>query len=637
MWNYGYALHSIFILLIVLVFYFSLPRLSVKINKAFLYLLWLEVAVLFFDITSSWAASNISEAGLFVSYLLNVCYFAFFFARSLALFEYTSIVFRRRYESMKVALTLVCIPFVIAFIFSILSPWTGLLFDLDNYTYHSGPFYFLVYYVTYFYFGLSSFITIRYRHSLRRRHFYSMLLYNIVLWAGIILRKVFPGYLIMDSCCLIAIIILYLAFGNPEFYLESRGGVFNSKAFRDYFEEHNGRLNHKIIGMAIHNYMEMRDIYGGRQLDQGITLISMYLTRTFPEYNVFYYRNGRFFLVGTPELNEEMAVDIIRDRFRHPWTADDLELYLETAFTSVSVSGAVASSDYLLSTLMSAMDEADNENTGELLRISDKDLSDYVDKASIKRALENAVEHNQVEVFLQPFIEAKSEKLVGAEALARIRDAEGNLIPPGVFIPVAEANGRINALGEQIFEKACRFVKEYDMSAMGMKWISVNLSPMQFVKRDLADRYASIVEKYGVNPGVIHLEITEVSLADESFMNKQISAMCEKGFRFALDDYGTGASNLSRIKHYPFVDIKIDMSVVWDYCKNPDEILPGMLSTFKRMGFKTTCEGIEDENMAKIVTDLGCDHLQGYLYSKPLPIDEFVKKYSGCNLHTNPI
>ena len=630
MWNYGYALHSFFILLIILIFYFSLPRLSVKINKAFLYLLWLEFAVLFFDITSSWADSNVSEAGLFITYLLNVSYFAFFFLRSLAFFEYTAIVYRRRDEKVKT--TIVSIPFVIAFVFAVISPWTGLMFNLNDKTYHSGPFYFLIYYVTYFYLALSSFVTIRYRHSLRRRHFYSMLLYNLVLWAGIILRKVFPQYLIMDSCCLIAIIILYLAFGNPEFYLESRGGVFNSKAFRDYFEEHNGRLKHKIVGMAIHNYMEMRDIYGGRQLDQGITLISMYLTNTFPECNVFYYRNGRFFLVGNPELDEEMVVNTIRDRFRHPWTADNLELYLEPAFTSVSLSGAVASSDYLLSTLMTAMDRADNENMGELLRISDKELDDYVDKASIKRALENAVEHNQVEVFLQPFIEAKSGKLVGAEALARIRDADGNIIPPIAFIPMAESNGKINTLGEQIFDKACLFAKENDIAAMGMKWISVNLSPIQFVKRDLADRYASIVEKHGIDPGMMHLEITEVSLADESFMNRQVHAMREKGFKFALDDYGTGSSNMKRIKHYPFVDIKIDMSVVWDYCKAPDEILPTMISTFKRMGFKTTCEGIEDENMAKIVTELGCDYLQGYLYSKPLPMDEFVKKYSSCNL-----
>ncbi len=632
MWNYGYAIHSLFILFIILLFYFSLPRLPLRINRIFIYLLWLESAVLFFDIVSSWADSNLSQVSLSVAHLLNVCYFASFFLRALAFFEFTSIVFKRNYSDSKLYLAIFCIPFSVAFAFTFISPWTGLIYNLDGGQYHNGPFYFLLYYVTYFYLVCSVYVTLRYRYIIRRRYFYSMMLYQAVLVAGIIFRKAFPSYLLMDSFCLMAIFTVYLAFGNPEFYLESRSKVFNADAFRDYFEENNGRLNHKILGVSIHNYMEMRDIYGGRQIDSGITLISQYLYRTFPECEIFYYRNGTFFLMADPEFDENGAAAVIKERFKHAWTADNLELYLGVTFTSAYVRNDVASSDYLLSTLMSAVDKADGEFTGEIAFVSDKELNDYVDKASIKRALENAVEHNQVEVFLQPFIEAKSGNLVGAEALARIRDAEGNIIPPIAFIPMAEANGKINTLGEQIFDKACLFAKENDIAAMGMKWISVNLSPIQFVKRDLAERYASIVEKHGIDPGMMHLEITEVSLADESFMNRQVHAMREKGFKFALDDYGTGSSNIKRIKHYPFVDVKIDMSVVWDYCKAPDEILPTMISTFKRMGFKTTCEGIEDENMAKIVTELGCDYLQGYLYSKPLPMDEFVKKYSSCNL-----
>ena len=637
MWNYGYALHSLFILFIILIFYFSRPRLTIRINKMFLYLLWTEIVVLFLDIVSSWADSNVSAAGLPLAHLLNVIYFASFFFRSLAFFEFTAVVFKYNYLTKRVTLTLLCIPFGIGFLFSILSPWTGLMYNLDDYQYHSGPFYFLLYYVTYFYLAISVYLTLRYRKSIRRRHYYTMLLYNIILVLGIIIREVFPTYLLMDSFCLMSILAVYLSFCNPEYYLESRGGIFNSKAFRDYFEENNGRLHHRILGIAIHNYMEMRDIYGGRQMDQGITLISQYLTRTFPEFNSFYYRNGRFFLVGGTDMPQEKTAAVVRERFRHSWVSEDLELYLGVNFSSVEVNGRVASSDYLLSTLMNSMDRADESDMGEIVRISEKELDDYVKKAALKKALDDAVEHNRVEVYLQPFIDARSKKLIGAEALARIKDEEGNIIPPGEFIPVAERNGKINALGEQIFEKTCLFIKDHDMQSLGMKWISVNLSPVQFVKRDLADRYAAIVEKHGTNPEMIHLEITEVSMADESFMKKQVSAMRDKGFKFALDDYGTGSSNLGRIKKYPFVDIKIDMSVVWDYCNNPDEILPSMISTFKRMGFKTTCEGIEDENMVKVITELGCDYLQGYYYSKPLPIEEFVKKYSSCNLPGNPI
>ncbi len=633
MWNYGFAIPSLFILLIIVLFYFSLPRLSIKLNRTFLNILWIECAVIFFDIVSSWADSNLSEVSLSVAHFLNVCYFTFFFARALWFFIFTATVFKFDYKSNRLLEGIVYLPFCVGWLASVLSPWFGFVYNLDGGKYHSGPFYNHVYFFFYFYLALSFYLTFRYRNRIRKRHFYSMLLYNLVLLAGIIFRRMLPAYLLMDTFCLMAIIVVYLAFENPEFYLESRGSIFNATAFRDYFEENNGKLNHTIVGLVIHNYMEMRDIYGGRQLDMGITLISQYLTNTFPEYNSFYYRNGRFFVVGGPDMSVEECVHLIKNRFRHAWANDNLELYLDVAFATVSVKGRVENSDFILSTIMEALEKADKMDSEEPVVISEKEINDYAGEAALKRALENAVDNNQVEVYLQPFIEAETGKVIGAEALSRIRDGEGKLISPVVFIPVAEENGKINILGEQVFEKACIFIKNHDLAKMGMEWISVNLSPIQFVKSDLADRYAAIVEKHGVDPKLIHLEITEVSMADESFMIKQIHSLRDKGFKFALDDYGTGYSNLTRIKHYPFVDIKFDMSVVWDYCKNPDEILPAMVQTFKHMGFHTTCEGIEDENMEASMINVGCDFLQGYYYSKPLPMDDFVNKYFGCNLH----
>ena len=163
---------------------------------------------------------------------------------------------------------------------------------------------------------------------------------------------------------------------------------------------------------------------------------------------------------------------------------------------------------------------------------------------------------------------------------------------------------------------------------MGVEWINVNLSPVQFLRKDLADRYAAIIEKYGINPDKIHLEITEESMIDDNFLKKQIQAFGDKGFKFVLDDYGTGYSNLSRLKKCPFINIKLDMSIVWDYFNEPDDILPTMIQAFKQMGFGITSEGVEDDEMAKVMKKIGCDYLQGYFYSKPVPLDEFVKMYS---------
>ena len=163
---------------------------------------------------------------------------------------------------------------------------------------------------------------------------------------------------------------------------------------------------------------------------------------------------------------------------------------------------------------------------------------------------------------------------------------------------------------------------------MGIEWINVNLSPAQFIRSDLAERYAAIAEKYGIDPGSVHLEITEGAMVDDIFLQKQINAMTEKGFKFVLDDYGTGYSNLSRLNKCPFINVKLDMSIVWGFCKEPDAILPGMIEAFRHMGFGITAEGIENADMAGIMTQIGCDLLQGYHYSKPLPAAEFAEKYS---------
>lgn len=103
--------------------------------------------------------------------------------------------------------------------------------------------------------------------------------------------------------------------------------------------------------------------------------------------------------------------------------------------------------------------------------------------------------------------------------------------------------------------------------------------------------------------------------------------MTDKGFKFALDDYGTGYSNLARVKRCSFENVKLDMSIVWDYCKEPDAILPNMIQAFKHMGFSVTAEGIEDEDMEETMKKAGCDFLQGYHYSKPVPAKEFAEKF----------
>ena len=126
-----------------------------------------------------------------------------------------------------------------------------------------------------------------------------------------------------------------------------------------------------------------------------------------------------------------------------------------------------------------------------------------------------------------------------------------------------------------------------------------------------------------MNERLIHLEITEQSMIDFSLLRDQITGLHKNGFEFSLDDYGSGYSNLSRVRQYPFTNIKIDMEVVWSYCREKDVLLPALVDGFKKMNLSITAEGIETEEMAGAMKEISCDYLQGYYFSRPLHHSDF--------------
>ncbi|MBQ8013345.1 MAG: EAL domain-containing protein [Treponema sp.] len=431
----------------------------------------------------------------------------------------------------------------------------------------------------------------------------------------------------MNFFALLSIIIIFTTFENPIYFLSSKTKAFNKSAFHAILKEYESKRNPLVLGFVIHNYNELREIYSPAQMDRGISLISLFLMKKYPRLLRFYLRDGRFVLVGQDDSKSDKIREEISMRFSHGWRAgSDVDLYLEPKFVQFADGVDFSNSKKIASALFAAFKEAENLESVNIL-ITDETLKGIEETTRIKRAVEYAVENNSVEMFLQPLMDSKDYKLAGAEALARIRDEKGNLIPPGLFIPIAEKNGRINSMGEQMFESACKFIHEHDIAKMGISWINVNLSPIQFLRPDLNKRFSKILEKYQVDAEKIHLEITEESMIDYALLQKQIQTMRARGFQFVLDDYGSGYSNVTRLKRCPFINVNLDMEIVRDYFNAPDKILPTMVQTFKQMNFTVTAEGVETLEMVESMKNIGCDFLQGYYFSKPLPAEEFAKKY----------
>ena len=211
-------------------------------------------------------------------------------------------------------------------------------------------------------------------------------------------------------------------------------------------------------------------------------------------------------------------------------------------------------------------------------------------------------------------------------------DEKDGFISPEIFIPAAEKSGAIHKIGEFVLEEVCRFIGSDEFKKLGLSYIEVNLSVSQCMQHGLSEKILGIMNKYGVSPEQINLEITETAASfDQSVMTENLAELSSAGISFSLDDYGTGYSNMYRIAALPLKIVKLDKSFVNNQTSKMWTILQNTVKMIKDLDMEIVVEGIETKDMVKKFSDLRCDYIQGYYYSKPVPQDEFVKFVSERN------
>ena len=616
-------------LLIVAGYFMAMPRLPIKLNRVFLRILVTEVVVMLAESFAVWA--NSKNPGTFSTEMLNILnalFFVTYLFKGYQFFAFSAnlVKINRVKRAVRWSLTafwLVCVMLVVS------SFWWGTVFKITKENgYSNGPLWFIVPVCSIFFVVLSTVVVTIHKNRISSWDYRGALGYNIALFACAVARFFMPQSVILALVGFSAVLISYLSYETPGRYMSERGPAFNKRAFKALLEESIEYKTYRALAFVLRDYSDNRVVYGSEQMDKGISLIIDYLRRKYKKHLIFYLRNGYFVIYDPEALNLYRIRDDLYERFQQPWQANDTELYLNISFIKVGAESNIDSADMLLNNLNAALEKAGQ------MALYGKDIYDLdntkeiEEQATVKGSLEYAVKHNSVEVFMQPVVDSKTGELVGAEALARIRDEDGKLISPVKFIPLAEKSGHINAVGEQVFEKVCRFVNSNGFSRVKMEFVNVNLSPIQCMRADLSERFVEILRQNKALPERIHFEITEQSMGDSAMILKQVNNLKSCGFQFALDDYGSGYSNLTRLKNYPFKNVKLDMEIVGNYCKNRDALVKHLIIILKEMGYTVTAEGIETKEMAETMTAIGCDYLQGYYYSKPIPIDEFVKKYS---------
>ena len=245
----------------------------------------------------------------------------------------------------------------------------------------------------------------------------------------------------------------------------------------------------------------------------------------------------------------------------------------------------------------------------------------------IENQLRMALPKGELLLYYQPQVDATSGKIIGAEALIRWQHPEWGMVSPARFIPVAENSGQILEIGDWVIRTAVQQMVDWRQQGLLLVPVAVNLSALQFHQPDLYDFVQAILQQHDLSPAWLELELTEsIAMEDSGFALDQISKLHAMGLALSIDDFGTGYSSLSYLKRYKIDKLKIDQSFVRELDMDGDDgaIVQAIIHMAHGLGFKTIAEGVETQTQLDFLRAHGCNEIQGYFFSRPVPAEAFT-------------
>lgn len=333
----------------------------------------------------------------------------------------------------------------------------------------------------------------------------------------------------------------------------------------------------------------------------------------------------KFVVLAEDVINHEGAartVERIFQLFEHvPLKAGPKKIYLKI-HTGIALSDGDDDSEELLRRAESMIGEIKIRGGNAYAFADEAQNRSSTDRLDLEHKLRQAIaDETQIQVYFQPKRDMRSGQFGQPETLVRWIHPQEGMISPGQFIPLAEETGLIVPMGELILRKACVAAVHW---ANPLK-IAVNFSPRQFMEADLVERVSAILAETGLPASRLVVEITESMVMPESYDKlKELAAM---GMEISVDDFGTGYSNLKSLQTAPISELKIDRSFVVDMCKDrrAAALVSGIMCLAHRLNLRVVAEGVEEVEQVALLKRMKCDYIQGFIYCKPLPEEQFSR------------
>jgi diguanylate cyclase (GGDEF)-like protein len=415
-------------------------------------------------------------------------------------------------------------------------------------------------------------------------------------------------------------------------YHDSLTGIGNRRLFMERFNqaiEHEQTIT--VMFLDLDRFKNINDTLGHAFGDHLLQGVAQRLTECVSEKDTVARIGGDEFALIVPKKQLGEASEIaekILNKFKDPFVINGHELHVSPSIGISIYPIHGTDSETLIKHADYAMYHAkENGNNSYQFFTTDMDAQSR-ERLMLENELRKALKKNEFEIYYQPKFDTISEQMTGVEALVRWHHSELGTISPAKFIPIAEETGMILSLGEWILRTACKQNKEWQNTGLPSLRISVNLSAKQFQQANLVEMITDILEETGLEARWLELEITESTIMNnvEDVISK-LHELKTMGVHVSIDDFGTGYSSLSYLKELPIDTLKIDQSFVRDLPdhQNNKSIVTAIISMAHSLNLHVIAEGVETEEQLIFLREKGCHEVQGYLFGKPVPAEDFEK------------
>ena len=622
-YEYQYNVAAIIMTAILFAVYILRSKYMAKSNIIFLFLIICDFFAAVFDLISCFTISFPQDYPIEFNYFISSGYLLFYNTLTVLYFLY--IDSKGKIQSLEMPAKIISIIIESFYIITICtSPWTHLIIYYDeNLQYQHGPLFVLLFTLPFIMMAVELLVFAISKNKFNKYQLLMCVTLIIGMTISVFLQMIIEKLLIGQFFMSIILFLLYVTFENPAYYTYKDTQCLNRHAFIEILRKKlKSNKPFDLIIVNIADYAYISSNITPKQLEKLLKKLADKLFLTFKK-DVFCYDNNKYVIFSKNEFNEKI-IEKLNNVFNIPINVQEAEHKFTIQTYTIKEANLYEENEITL-LVNNVTQSVDEKNANELIEV----IKNKIDKKEkILNAIKKAIKNNGFDVFYQPIYNVKTQKFESAEALIRLFDDEIGFVNPEELIVIAEQNGYINKVGKIVFENVCNFISQNKIRELGIKYIEINLSPVQCTNKNLVNEFFAIMDKYNVYPEQINLEITETAeLSNNEQILKNIHDFNDRGVKFSIDDYGTGFASANYLIKLPVSLVKIDKEILWSAMKDDKAmiILKNTIKMLKELDKKIVVEGVEDNQMSKFLKDESCDFNQGYFFSKPIKKEDFLE------------